>query len=71
MPLLLILDSLLHDALQTIKKPLEYSAKNEFANIERVRDLEKTVSTWVDRLITSELSPAQQHELRDREARGS
>jgi ATP-dependent DNA helicase RecG len=63
MPLLLILDSLLHNALQTIKKPLEYSAKNDFANIERVRDLEKTVSTWVDRLIASDLSPAQQNEL--------
>jgi ATP-dependent DNA helicase RecG len=63
MPLLLIFGSLLHDAIQTIKKPLEYSAKNSFANIDRVRSLEKTVSTWVDHIISAELSLPQKDKL--------
>ena len=39
---------MLHDAIQRIRKPLDYCARNDFANIERVRDLEKTVSAWVE-----------------------
>lgn len=54
---------MLRDAIQRIRKPLEYSAKNAFANIERVRDLEKTVSTWVEHIISSELTPHQKEVL--------
>ncbi len=54
---------MLRAAIQSIRKPLEYSAKNSFANIDRVRALEKTISTWVDRLISSELPSSQKDEL--------
>lgn len=54
---------MLQDAIQRIRKPLDYSAKNSFANIERVRSLEKTVSTWVDRVMSFDLSSSQKDEL--------
>lgn len=49
----------LKDAIQRIRKPLEYSAKNTFANINRVRDLERTVTTWSTHVTATDLSPAQ------------
>jgi len=55
---------LLRNAIQSIRKPLDYSAKNSFANIDRVRSLDKTVSTWVDRVISSDLTSFQKDELR-------
>lgn len=38
----------LHEAIQHIRKPLDYSARHDFVHIERVRDLEKTITTWVE-----------------------
>ncbi len=54
---------MLHDAIQRIKKPLEYSARDGFANIERVRDLDKTISAWADQIANSELTSWQQQLL--------
>ena len=59
----LVPQPLLHNAIQQIKKPLEYSAKNSFANIERVRDLEKTVSTWVERIDSADITAHQKKML--------
>ncbi|GAK60416.1 ATP-dependent DNA helicase RecG [Candidatus Vecturithrix granuli] len=51
---------MLHNAIQRIRKPLDFSAKNHFANIERVRDLEKTIASWVEHVNALDLSGAQQ-----------
>lgn len=51
---------MLRDALQRIKKPLEYCARNSYAHIERVRSLEQTVSTWVAQVTQIELTASQQ-----------
>ncbi len=55
---------MLRAAIQQIKRPLEYSAKNGFANIDRVRDLEKTVSIWAEHIVSSELTAQQEKILR-------
>ena len=55
--------SLLRDAIQRIRKPLEYSAKNTFANIERVRFLENTVAAWVDGVTAPDVPAWQKAEL--------
>ncbi|MCP4402312.1 MAG: DEAD/DEAH box helicase, partial [bacterium] len=52
----------LHDAIQRIRKPLEYSARHNFAHIERLRELEKTVASWVEQLGSSAALLADQQE---------
>lgn len=54
---------MLHDAIQRIRKPLEFSAKNGFANIERVRDLEKTVTNWTEHTSVLDLTEEQRRTL--------
>ncbi|MDY0093899.1 MAG: ATP-dependent DNA helicase RecG [Candidatus Vecturithrix sp.] len=54
---------MLHDAIQRIRKPLEFSAKNGFANIERVRDLEKTVTNWTEYTSVLDLTEEQRRTL--------
>ena len=60
---LLLFFSLLHDAIQRIRKPLEYSARHDFAHIDRLRELEKTVVSWVEQLGNSAALFAHQQEL--------
>ncbi len=54
---------MLHEVIRRIRKPLDYSAKNSFANIERVRDLERTISAWVDHVASLDISPSQKDTL--------
>ena len=54
---------MLHDAIQHIRKPLEYSAKNHFAHIDRLRELERTVASWVEQQGNSAALLAHQQEL--------
>lgn len=49
--------------LTIIKKPLHYAAKNDFANIERVQDLEKTILSCIRNLDTQPLTPEIQEKL--------
>ncbi|MBD3306914.1 ATP-dependent DNA helicase RecG [candidate division KSB3 bacterium] len=60
--------SLLHHAIQQIRKPLEYSAKQSFAYIDRIRDLEKTVSDWVARVRTLALTDQQRTRVAELES---
>ena len=54
---------MLHDAIQRIRKPLEYSSRHNFAHIDRLRDLEKTVVVWVEQLGNSAEILAHQQQL--------
>ncbi len=63
--LLFLYFSVLHEAIQQIRKPLEYSARHDFAYVDRVRALEKTVTAWTNRMYTAALSP-QHRKLLDR-----
>ena len=60
---MLFLFLMLHDAIQRIRRPLDYCAKNDFANIERLRDLERTVSQWRATLQPLSLAEPQQAQL--------
>lgn len=60
-PLLFL--TLLHDAIQRIRKPLNYSSKDNFAHIERIRDLEKTIASWFEHANTFELPASQKERL--------
>ncbi len=54
-----------HNAIQRIRKPLEYCAKHDFVHIERLRGLEHTVIAWVEQFSDSvELPDGQQDLLR-------
>ena len=50
----------LSEAIRNIRRPLEYCAKHDFANIERLRDLERTISQWKDSLAVCAFSPHQE-----------
>ncbi len=56
---------MLFEAIQHIRRPLEYCAKHDFANIERLRDLERTVSQWRNSLASCSYSSAQEAALQE------
>jgi ATP-dependent DNA helicase RecG len=56
------------DSIQHIKHPLVYAARHGFAHIERIRDLERTVSAWGQQLAASDLSVRQRELLHDFQA---
>ena len=51
---------MLSEAIRNIRRPLEYCAKHDFANIERLRDLERTISQWKDSLAACAFSSHQE-----------
>lgn len=50
--------------LDIIRKPLQYTAKNDFANIEKVRDLEKTILSCIKNIDTQSLEAETLKKLR-------
>lgn len=50
--------------LDIIKKPLQYAAKNDFANLERIHNLEKTISSCIKNVDFQFLSDEIQQNLR-------
>ena len=55
----------LSEAIRNIRRPLEYCAKHDFANIERLRDLERTISQWRNSLSSCALSSYQEAILQE------
>lgn len=49
--------------IQRIKNPLTYAARHDFAQIERILDLEKTITAWGQQAAACSLSPSQRERL--------